>query len=119
MNWKIKLYNKLNGDIPVLEYVLSLPSKHRAKITGDIDTLEKQGINLVYPSVLKFKGSRYKGLWEMRVEFGNNISRIIYFLYKNNIFVLLHTFSKKSYSTPKKELEIARNRMYEYLKREA
>jgi len=118
MEWKIKLYDKLNGDIPVLEYILSLPSKHRAKITGDIDTLEKQGINLLYPSVLKLKGPRYKSLWEMRVEFGNNISRIIYFLYKSNVFVLLHAFSKKSYSTPNKELEIARNRMNEYLKRE-
>jgi len=118
MEWKIKLYDKLNGDIPVLEYILSMPAKHRAKITGDIDTLEMQGINLLYPSVLKLKGPRYKGLWEMRVEFSNNISRIIYFLYKSNVFVLLHAFSKKSNITPKKELEIARSRMNEYLKRE-
>ncbi|MCL5772744.1 MAG: type II toxin-antitoxin system RelE/ParE family toxin [Actinobacteria bacterium] len=118
MNWKIELYKKLNGDIPVLEYILSLPPKHRAKIEIEIDILEKHGINLIYPSVLKLKGSRYKGLWEMRIKFSNNISRIIYFLYKENIFILLHAFSKKSYSTPKKELNIARDRMNEYLKRE-
>jgi len=56
MNWQIKLYDKLNGDTPVLEYILSLPPKHRAKVTGDIDTLEKQEIDLLYPGVLKFKG---------------------------------------------------------------
>ena len=118
MNWKIKLYKKINGNIPVLEYILSLPPKHSAKMTNDIDILEKHGINLIYPSVLKFKGKRYKGLWEMRVKFSNNISRIIYFLYKENTFILLHAFSKKSYGTPKKELEIAKDRMHEYLKRE-
>jgi len=55
MEWKIKLYNKLNGDIPVLEYILSLSPGHRAKISGDIDTLENYGINLIYPSVSKLK----------------------------------------------------------------
>jgi phage-related protein len=119
MNWKIKLYKKLNGNIPVLEYILALPPKQRAKIESDIYILEKHGINLIYPNVLKLKGKRCKGLWEMRVKFINNISRIIYFLYKENTFILLHAFSKKSYSTPKKEIEIARDRMYEYLKREA
>jgi phage-related protein len=118
MNWNIKLYKKINGEIPVLEYILSLPSKHRAKIESEIDLLEKHGINITYPNVLKLKGLRYKGLWEIRVKFSNNISRIIYFLYKENTFLLLHAFSKKNYSTPKKELEIARNRMIEYLNRE-
>jgi phage-related protein len=117
MIWKIRLYNKLNGSVPVLKYILCLPPKHRAKILSDIDTLEKQGINLIYPYVSKLKGNRYKDLRELRIEFGNNISRIIYFLHKNNTFVLLHAFSKKSNSTPKKELEIAKNRMIEYLKR--
>lgn len=46
MNWKIKLYKKLNGEIPVLEYILALPPKQRAKIESDIDILEKHGINM-------------------------------------------------------------------------
>jgi len=118
MNWKIKPYEKLNGEIPVLEYILELPPKQRAKIESEIDILEKHGINLIYPSVLKLKGKRYKGLWEMRIKFSNNISRIIYFLHKQDTFVLLHAFSKKTCKTQKKELEISRDRMNEYLKRE-
>ena len=47
MNWKIKLYKKLNGEIPVLEYILDLPPKQRAKIESEIDILEKHGINMV------------------------------------------------------------------------
>jgi len=39
MTWKIRLYDKLNGSVPVLKYILCLPPKHRAKILIDIDTL--------------------------------------------------------------------------------
>jgi phage-related protein len=56
MNWKIKFYKKINGDIPVLEYVLSLPPKHRAKIVNDIDILKKHGINLIYAQIFKKRG---------------------------------------------------------------
>ncbi len=118
MNWNIKLYEKRSGEIPVLEYILALPSKQKAKAESEINLLEKHGVNLSYPNVLKLKGNRYKDLWEMRIKFSNNISRIIYFLYKENTFILLHGFSKKTYSTPKKELEIARERMNEYLNKE-
>jgi len=47
MNWKIKTHEKLNGEIPVLEYILELPPKQRAKIESGIDILEKHGINLI------------------------------------------------------------------------
>ena len=47
INWKIKLYKKLNGEIPVLEYILDLPPKQRTKIESEIDILEKHGINLI------------------------------------------------------------------------
>ncbi|MHB8279810.1 MAG: hypothetical protein ACYDIA_19485 [Candidatus Humimicrobiaceae bacterium] len=40
------MYKKLNGEIPVLEYILALPPKQRAKIESDIDILEKHGINM-------------------------------------------------------------------------
>jgi hypothetical protein len=32
----------------VLEYILELPPKQRAKIEGEIDILEKHGINLIF-----------------------------------------------------------------------
>ena len=47
VSWKIKLYKKLNGEIPVLEYILALPPKQRAKIESEIDVLEKHGISMI------------------------------------------------------------------------
>ena len=63
------------------------------------------------------QGEQYKGLWELRVRFGNDISRIFYFLHIHGTFVLLHGFVKKSEQTPISELEKAKDYMIDYLKR--
>lgn len=53
------------------------------------------------------------GIWELRP--GNN--RVFYFFFKNDIFVLLHHFRKKSQKTPKKEIEKAKSERADYLAR--
>lgn len=117
MKWTIELYEKENKNCPVLDFILSLPPKHRAKVEREIDLLEEFGINLTYPHTRKIEGEKYKDLWELRIRFANDISRIFYFIYLDNKFVLLHGFIKKSNKTPSKELEIAKNNMLEYLRR--
>ena len=117
MKWQIKFYEKENGDIPVLEFIQSLPEKHRAKAIREIDLLEEFGLGLPYPHVDSIKGDKYKGLLELRIRFGSNISRILYFLHIEKTFILLHGFVKKDQKTPTKELEMAKQRMNEYLRR--
>ncbi|MBU4314658.1 MAG: type II toxin-antitoxin system RelE/ParE family toxin [Actinobacteria bacterium] len=63
------------------------------------------------------KGDDYKYLWELRIKFSSNNFRVIYFLYIKNVFVLLHAFKKKTPKIQKKELDTAKNRMIDYLKR--
>ena len=55
-----------------------------------------------------------KGLYEIRVEVGNNIYRIFSFFDKGNLVVLGNAFQKKSQKTPKQELEKAIKIMEEY-----
>jgi len=55
-----------------------------------------------------------KGLYEIRVELGNNIYRIFSFFDKGNLVVLGNAFLKKSQKTPKIELEKALKIMEEY-----
>jgi len=117
MKWSIELYEKDNGQCPVLEFILSLPPKHQAKVEREIDLLEEFGINLTYPHTRKIEGGSYKDLWELRIKFARDISRIFYFIHLNNKFVLLHGFVKKSNKTPKNELEKAKNYMIDYLRR--
>ncbi|WP_240534717.1 type II toxin-antitoxin system RelE/ParE family toxin [Pedobacter aquae] len=55
-----------------------------------------------------------KGLYEIRVEVGNNIYRIFSFFDKGNLVVLGNAFQKKSQKTPKQEIEKALRIMEEY-----
>jgi len=55
-----------------------------------------------------------KGLYEIRVEVGNNIYRIFSFFDKGNLVVLGNGFQKKSQKTPKQEIERALKIMEEY-----
>jgi phage-related protein len=48
-----------------------------------------------------------KGLYEIRVEVGNNIYRIFSFFDKGNLVVLGNAYQKKSQKTPNQELEKA------------
>lgn len=55
-----------------------------------------------------------KGLYEVRVEVGNNIYRIFSFFDKGNLVVLGNAFKKKTQKTPKQEIEKALKIMEEY-----
>ena len=53
------------------------------------------------------------GIWELRP--GNN--RVFYFYFKDNTFVLLHSFRKKSQKTPRREIEKAKTERDDWLAR--
>ena len=55
-----------------------------------------------------------KGLYEVRVEHGNNIFRIFCFFDKGKIVVLLNGYQKKTQKTSLKEIETANKLMKEY-----
>lgn len=117
MTWKIELYQKANGAIPVAEFIESLPPKHRAKAIRSIDLLEEFGTGLREPYAKPIQGGEYRGLWELRVKFASDISRIFYFLAVGGRFVLLHGFLKKTMVTPRGELDTARLYMADYHRR--
>lgn len=55
-----------------------------------------------------------KGLYEIRVEAGNNIFRIFCCFDKGKIIVLFNGFKKKTQKTPKAEVDFAIKLMNEY-----
>jgi len=117
MTWNIELYQTTAGETPVLDFIKSLPEKHQSKVYREIDLLESFGTNLSFPHTSKLEGDKYKKLWELRIKSGSDISRIFYFAYIDNTFVLLHGFVKKSNKTPVRELERAMSYMTDYLER--
>jgi phage-related protein len=117
MTWPIEFYRKENGKSPVWEFINDLHPKFQAKAIRQIEMLEQFGTDLKEPYVKPINGDECKGLWELRIKFANDISRIFYFMPVGNCFVLLHGFVKKTDKIPKKELEMAKSCKADYLRR--
>lgn len=54
------------------------------------------------------------GIYEIRVEVGNDIFRVFSFFDKGQLIVLVNGFQKKSQKTPKKEIELAEGLKKQY-----
>ncbi len=83
----------------------------RDKIIKVLDIIEQ--IERVPVTYLKYiEGTN--GLFEIRVQLGNDIFRIFCFFDGNKMVVLLCGFQKKTQKTPRKEIERAERIMTEY-----
>jgi phage-related protein len=54
------------------------------------------------------------GLYEIRIQVGNNIYRVFCFFDMDNLVVIGHGFQKKSQKTPKQQIEKAKQIKKEY-----
>lgn len=111
--WEIELFATDSGEEVVADFLDSLPRKHRAKAIWEIELLSIQGTALTLPYVKHIGGE----LWELRIKFTSDISRIFYFIPVRNKIVLLHGFIKKTDKTPPGEIVIAQKRMLDYKER--
>jgi phage-related protein len=111
---KIILYQTISGNNPVADYIGKLETKAQAKIARALDLFQKYGVALGPPHVEPVPGA--KGIRELRVPFGGQAYRLLFFVDGETI-VLLHGFTKKSRKLPRKELQIAVARMKDYLSR--
>ena len=53
------------------------------------------------------KNGRSTDIWEVRVQAGNNIFRILGFIDQSKFVVLTNGFAKKTQKVPKQEIELA------------
>lgn len=106
-------YRKANGEIPVKEFIDSLDIKMAAKVARTITLLQDNGAQLRFPY------SRYleDGIYELRTEQGNNISRVLYFFVIGNKAILTNGFTKKTQKTPRKEIKLAKSCREDYMLR--
>lgn len=85
--------------------------KVRTKIIKVLDTIEQ--IDRIPYTYLKYiEGT--EGLFEIRVQFGNNIFRIFCFFDGDRLVVLLTGFQKKTQKTPRRDIERAMHLMKNY-----
>ncbi|MEX0782882.1 MAG: type II toxin-antitoxin system RelE/ParE family toxin [Dehalococcoidia bacterium] len=111
--WLVRTFTTDAGGKPVDEWIRSLELSARAEVALAIDLLKQHGTALTMPFV-RHLGD---GLWELRVRDASGIYRVVYFHWKGRTFGLLHGFSKKTRSTPKRDFELARTRRTRWLAR--
>lgn len=112
----VEFYETDNGDQPVKDYLLSLPSKERALVVKDIKILELKGNTIREPKSKIV--DRKERIFELRSKTNSGTSRIFYFFFSGNKLILTNGFLKKTKKTPKKELEKAINFKHDYERRQ-
>ncbi len=112
--FELEFYRLPNGNAPVEDFLNSLDKKMRVKALHGLSILEEFGNTLREPHSKPIGN----GLFELRIKFASDISRIFYFFVVDNKIILTNGFIKKSAKTPKAEIELAKKYKADYEKRE-
>jgi phage-related protein len=117
--YKIILYKDKNDKEPLKAYF----EKLREDAAKGKDGRIRRNKVIEYLNLLKEHGTRAgvaitkhinNDIWELRPL----ADRIFYAYWKDNTFVLLHQFQKKTQKTPKKEIDQAMRNLKEWLERD-
>lgn len=101
--YEVVFYEKANGEVPVEDFLESLPIKLREKTLRSLTLLQELGPRLRGEEAEYIRG----GLVELRTKFGSDITRIFYFFFVGQKIVVTSGFVKKSQKTPQREIERA------------
>ena len=116
--YEIIFYEDKKGYSDIVSYIKELNRKSKLdktsrinlnKIIAYFDLLQKMGTRVGVPVTKHLEGE----IWELRPL----KNRFLYAYYKDNKFVVLHHFVKKTQKTPRRELEIAKRRLIDFMER--
>ncbi len=116
--YEIEFYEDKNGKSEIVDYIKELNTKASTskeyrinfnKIVAYMDMLEELGTRVGEPVTKHLDGE----IWELRPL----KNRFLYAYYKDNKFIILHHFIKKTQKTPKREIEQAKRNLEDYLER--
>lgn len=102
---EVRFFRIATGTEPVREWLKDLPAADRRQIGEDIKTVQF-GWPLGMPLVRLLEG----GLREIRSNLDDRIARVLFVLDRATM-ILLHGFIKKQQTTPKPDLDLARDRL--------
>ena len=91
-DFEVIMYKTKNGVEPLNKFLNSLDSKMYAKFLMEYDLLKEYGNALPMP----YSKPLEKGIFELRIQVSNNISRVLYFFMSGKKIVLTHGFIKKN-----------------------
>ena len=100
-------FAKIDGKIPIVEFLDELTIKERAKIFASIEKLIELKDSGIHPKENLSKHLE-DGIFELRVSFENRISRSFYFYDLEKQIVFTHGFVKKEQKIFHNEIEKAK-----------
>jgi phage-related protein len=107
----VRFYRSISGTELVRDWLKKLTGADRRTIGADLFRIQSQ-----WPVGMPLCRSLGDGLWELRSNLpGNRTARILFFIYDGSIGAV-HAFIKKTQTTPREDLELARRRMKEMLR---
>ena len=116
--YKIEFYETISGKCDILDFLEDLRKKSSSNKDARIQyqqaarhiwLLQENGTHLPADITKHITDD----IWELRP--GNN--RVLYFFFKDNTYVLLHHFRKKTQKTPRREIDRAIAEKNDYLSR--
>ena len=116
--YDIEFYEDAHGHSDLEDFVKELREKaannkdariNFNKVVAYFDILEEMGTRVGEPVTKHLDGE----IWELRPL----ANRILYAYYKDNKFLLLHHFKKKTQKTPPSEIEKAKRELEDYKRR--
>lgn len=110
----IIFYKTISGKCPVEEFLDSLTSKQAQKTAWVLSIIEE------LPSVpVKYfkKLVNTDDFWEVRINYANDIFRLLGFFDGPKLIILNHAFQKKTQKTPLRDIKTAEDRKNEYFQR--
>ncbi len=110
--YEVEFYEDERARCFAVEFLNGLQIKTRAKVTKWIDKLEEEGPDLPRPFADLVRGK----IRELRVGFGTNEYRLLYFFFGKRI-IITHGFLKKTDKVPLGEIERAERIMQDFFQR--
>ncbi len=111
--WTAHYYTTDDGGCELADYLDSIPAGNRQKVLAWITMLEEKGPTLPRP----FADLLIDGIHELRVKLSGEQTRILYFFVFQDRIILTHSFTKKTATVPKSEIERAKKYREDFKRR--
>jgi phage-related protein len=110
----VKFYRLPNGQSPIETFLDSLTGNQAQKVLWVLQLIEElESIPRQYFKKLVDS----EGVWEVRIQFGSDIFRLLGFFDGGTLLILTNGFAKKTQKTPPQEIALAIRRKHDYLAR--
>ena len=110
----VNFYRLPKGESPIEEFLDSLTGKQAQKVLWVLQVIED--IEIVLRQYFK-KLVDSENIWEVRIQFGNDIFRLLGFFDGGTLLILTNGFAKKTQKSPTQEIALAVRRKNDYLQR--